>query len=177
MRFAQLVLTDDQLDLVAGALADAAKQEELNDDDLQQLGVLQEFMELARDEPHRFPITGKQAGSIRTAVRRAKGAAQPQSRKNKRKARQEKRIRTSKERRKFRKQIAESYNAAMEVQRRENEEIEQLHREIEERVAAQPKYRLLAGDGTILMDGIPAEFIVSVDTEESLLPKVIVPGG
>lgn len=163
-RFAQLVLTDDQLDLVASALRDATNNPDITFEQSQEVDDLRYFFETARDEPSKFPVTGKMAGSIRTAVRRAKGAAQPQSRKNRRKARQERRMRTSKERRKFRAVIAKSYNEAVERMRQEDEEARIAHEEMVARLEAQPKFNVFAADGRVLLAGIPEEMIRPAET-------------
>lgn len=175
MRFAQIVVTDEQAELISAALNDAAGNEDLHEDDAKQIGRLQLMFQDVTETPAKYPVTGKMAGTVRSIVRRAKGAAQPKPL-NTRKARQEQRMRTAKERRRLRRQIAGSYNAAVEIMEQEQLEAEAARKEAEERFAKQPKYRVLTGDGNVLLDLVPAEMVVNVETGENLLPKLIVPG-
>lgn len=180
MRFVQLLLTDEQAEWTAAALRDAEKDlkaqlDELGDDaemwmadDAAMLGRLSMLFQDAAEQPSKYPPTGKRAATVRTIVRRAKGAAQPQSRKNKRKSRQERRMRTAKERRRLRREVAESWNRAREIMEREAEEAREAYEALLARVADQPKYQVLDSAGNVVLDGIPAEFVRRVDDGASV---------
>jgi len=76
------------------------------------------------DRPQLFQLRSKDDVKriVRTARAALKGPAQPASGRNKRKARQERRMRTAKSRRKTRRVDAESYNEAQRIQTAELEE-------------------------------------------------------
>lgn len=118
------------------------------------------FFGTAAAEPARFPLSGRQASRIKSVVRKAKGPAQPLSRRNKRKARQEKRQGFHKRRRKDLKQFREQYNEAMAQLRKEQEEAEAAYLEIQERVAAEPKFDIVDGQGKLIMAGVPQSAII-----------------
>ncbi|MCZ2109394.1 MAG: DUF724 domain-containing protein [Dehalococcoidia bacterium] len=166
--------------MLIAAARDAVQSEEVHEDDILGWNQLIYFLEAVRDEPHKFRPTGKQAAGIRKVIARAKGTSQPQSRKNKRKARQERRMRTHKERRRFRKQIAESYNEARALQEQENAEMEAAFQELQERLEKQPKFRIMAADGSVLIAGVPLEMLQTEEgepvTPEAFKPQLYVPG-
>jgi hypothetical protein len=191
VRFVQLVLTEEHAQLAAEALAREIETGEAQRADMEALGFSPQTEDEAAEEaqlervqllladaaahPEKYPPTGKSAATVRTVVRRAKGAAQPKPL-NKRKQRQEKRTRTHKERRKYRRQIAESYNRSVAIYEAEAKEAEEYQAELAARVESQPKFRVVGADGQPVISGIPAEFIVNEETEENLLPKIILPG-
>lgn len=133
MRLVQLVLTDDQaLQLHAAAAFAAEHPEDSGADeaavrDLQQLSM---FFAAVADSPERFPVRAQSAKLKKLARHlRPKGPAQPQSRRNKRKARQEQRTSFHKKRRKERQTIAEEFNRAVALIEAERREIEALRAE------------------------------------------------
>lgn len=192
MRFVQLLLTEDQAELAAAACRDAeqALAAESGDEweaqtaagdpvsqsfyDAQQLGRLALLFRHASESPLQYPPTGKMATTVRSVVRRAKGAAQPKPL-NKRKQRQERRMRTHKERRRFQKEITASYNAAREQMEAERLEAEQYWHEFQERIEKQAKFKVVTADGRTVVEGVPAEFVIVEETGENLLPKVVLP--
>lgn len=179
MRFVQLLLSDEQAELVAAACLDAerkliAEEGEPAAEDAKQLGRLALLFQDAAESPLKYPPTGKTASTVRTVIRRAKGAAQPKPL-NKRKQRQERRMRTAKERRQLRKVITKGYNEARERLEAERLEAEEYEREFQERIAKQRRYKVVNAYGDAVVEGVPAEFVLDEETGENLLPKVIVP--
>lgn len=181
MRFVQLLLTDEQAELVAAACLDAERtviadegEESPAAEDAKQLGRLALLFQDAAERPAKYTPTGKLAATVRSVHRRAKGAAQPKPL-NKRKQRQERRIRTAKERREMRRLFTQGYNEARERLEAERIEAESAQRELEERLEKQRKFKVVTADGDLIIAGVPAEFVVDEETGESLLPKVIVP--
>lgn len=178
MQPVQIVLTDD-LALKArlaidNILADenyVLKEEE--EADYQRLAVA---LGQVAANPSAFPVTGKLAPSIRRVVRVAKGAAQPQSRRNKRKVRQQNRQGYAKWRRRERRRLVEEYNRAREIYEAEAREAEEAWAEIEARLEKQPKYSVVTLDGQTLVGEIPAEFIRKEDGSPAF-PQLIVVGG
>jgi transcription elongation GreA/GreB family factor len=185
----QLLLTDEQAELAAAALLDAEEQlkEDVNDlpeltsedvafkesrlAEIQQVGRLFLLFQDASERPAKYPPTGKMASSVRTIVRRAKGASQPNTRRNRRKARQAERRAYRKFTRLHRREIAEQYNAAVEQMEKEQAEYEAAQRELEERIADQPTFTIRDGWGNDVMVGVPAEFILDAEGRPVLLEK------
>jgi hypothetical protein len=173
VQFVQLVLTDDQALLVRFALDQIINDPErfvMEDEERADYERLAVFFGTAAAEPSRFPPTGAQASRVKSIVRRAKGPAQQLSRAKKRSQGQQKRDR------KARREMVEAYNAAFERMEAERAEMEQLQTELEARIENQPKFRVLTAGGQVLLDGVPAEFVVNAETGETLAPKIIVPG-
>jgi len=77
--------------------------------------------------PERFPLSGRLAKAIKTAKRSAKGPAQHQSRRNRRKARQEKRQGFAKRRRAEKRENVAAHNAARESVERDMAEMEEAY--------------------------------------------------
>lgn len=178
--FSQIVLTGDQIEMLIAAARDAVQSDAVHEDDVLGWNELIYFLEAVRDEPLKFRPTGRQEALIRKVVARAKGTSRTPSRKNKRKARQERRMRTHKERRRFRKQIAESYNEARALQEQENAEAEAAFKALQERLEKQPKFRIMAADGSVLIAGVPLEMLQTDEgepvTPDAFKPQLIVPG-
>lgn len=91
--------------------------------------ALAAFFQDVADEPLKYRPTGKAATSVRKIVRGLKGPAQPQSRRNKRKARQEKRMGAAKRRRREQAQLTAEFNAARERIEKDMAEMEEAYRE------------------------------------------------
>lgn len=138
------------------------------------------FFGRAAVDPGHFPLTGKSAARIKSIVRKAKGPAQPQSRRNKRKARQERRQSAQKRRRADNKLYREEYNEAMAKIRQDQEEAEAAMQEIQERIANEPKFAIYDGVGNLIMSEIPESAIRPWNDTESpengTESKVILPG-
>lgn len=141
-------------------------------DEFQRLAV---FLGQVATSPEAFPPQGKNATRIRGIVRRAKGPAQPQSRKNKRKERQERRQGAAKRRRQERREFTAAYNEALAKVEADMREAEEAQRALEERIAKQPKFTIKAVDGRVILTDIPAEAILREDGEPAF-PTIIVPG-
>lgn len=131
--------------------------------DFQRLAV---FLGEAAANPAAFPVTGEMATRVRSIVRRAKGPAQPQGRKNRRKLRQEKRQGFAKRRRAERRGMTEAYNAALTQYEAETEEAREAQAALEARIASQPKYNVVAENGQVILAEIPAEFIKPVEADQ-----------
>ena len=116
-------------------------------------------------DPSRFPLSPRQASRIKSVVKKARGPAQPQSRRNKRKARQERRIAFAKQRRKQNREFREQYNEAMAQLRKEQEEMEQAYAEVQARIEAEPKFDIFDGVGNLIMSGVPESAIRSQETD------------
>jgi hypothetical protein len=121
------------------------------------------FFGTAAVDPARFPLSPRQAARLKSIVKRAKGPVQPQSRRNKRKARQERRQSFHKRRRQERKQFTEQYNAAYAEMLKEQEEMEKAYAEIQARVANETKFDIVDGQGNLIMAGVPQSAIVMQD--------------
>lgn len=117
------------------------------------------FFGTAAVDPSRFPLSPRQASRIKSVVKKARGPAQPQSRRNKRKARQERRIAFAKQRRKDRREFAAAYNEAMRKMAEEQEEMEKAYAEVQARIEAEPKFAVYDGVGNLIMSGIPESAI------------------
>lgn len=181
MRFVQILLTTEQAELAAAACRDAEADLVASEgpgtpaaEDAKLIGRLGMLLQDAAENPVKYTPTGRGAATVRSIVRRASGPARPKPL-NKRKRRQEERQRTSKERRKFRKVIADSYNEARTRMEAEKAEAEAAQAAFEERIAKQERYSVVNADGETLVGGVPAEFIVNDADGTNLLPKVIVP--
>lgn len=182
MRPVQIVLTDD-LALKARLAIDNILADdnyvltEEEEADYKRLAVA--FGQVAAN-PSAFPVTGKMAPTIRRLTRAARraaspGVAQPQSRRNKRKARQEKRQGYAKWRRRERRALVEQFNRARELYEAEAREAEALWAKEQERLDKQQKFNVIGPDGKILVAEVPAEKIVRLDGEPAF-PKLVVVG-
>jgi hypothetical protein len=193
VRFVQLLLTAEQAELVAAALRDteaAIREEGTNEETTSEevannervgeaaraVGRLSLLFADAAENPSKYPPQGKLASTVRDITRRAKGAAQPEGRKNKRKARQERRIATAKERRRYRREMAEGFNKAREIMEQEAAEAAEFQAEIEARISDQPKYNVVDAYGNLIVAGVPAEF-VKTEEGESAFPAAHRVGG
>lgn len=124
--------------------------------DFERLAV---FLGAAAAQPSRFRPQGKNASRVRSIVRKAKGPAQPQSRRNKRKARQAERQRFAKFRRAQRREMVAAYNAAVEAMEADRAEAEAYMREIEEQIKGQPRVDIVDPTGQQILGGVPISFI------------------
>lgn len=178
MRPVEIVLTDEQALMARLALDSLVSDDNyvMSEEETAEFERLSAFLGIVAEYPHKFPVTGKQAASVRSAVRRVRGAAQPQSRKNKRKARQERRQRYSKWRRRERKALAEQFNQAREIYEAEAKEVEAYWDELEQRIEKQAKFNIVTANGDTLVAGVPAEFIRKDDGTPAF-PQLIVLGG
>jgi len=140
------------------------------------------FFGSAAVDPARFPLSPRQASRLKSIVKKTRGPSQPQTRRNKRKARQERRIATAKLRRKNNREFREQYNEAMAQLRKEQEEMEAAYREVEARVAAEPKFDIVDGAGNLIMSGVPESALRPMDAPEQSAgelvgaPGIILPG-
>lgn len=162
MQFVQVVLTDDQALLARAALDLILNDPEryvMTDEERADYERLAVFLGHVAQNPSEFPVTGKMATSVRKAVRRIAGPAQPQSRRRKRSQGQQKRDR------KARRELVAAYNEAVARMEAERQEAEEAHRELLERIEPQPKYRVVSAGGEVILDGVPAEFIQPVDED------------
>lgn len=177
MQPVQIALTDDLALKARLALDHLLADEEhvqLTDEeraDFERLAVI--FGQVAT-HPEQFKPTGRLAARIKKVGRRVQGPAQPQSHRNKRKARQERRQRYHKWRRRERKALAEMHNRAMEQYERERQEMEAFYRAVEERIASQPKFQIKDIHGNIVLSDIPAEAILNAEGEPAFPQSKIV---
>ncbi len=141
MHYVQIVLTDDLAQLFREGLSNIAVDPEADPNRAAQLQVAEGFLDNVIANPSAFPVTGAMANSIKARLRKLSGPAQPQSRRNRRKARQERRMRTAKARRQERRELAAAYNEAAARVWADMEEAERVHAER----AAQREY-LVAED-------------------------------
>lgn len=156
----------------------------MTDEERQQYERLAVFFGTAAVDPSRFPLSPKQASRLKSIVKKAKGSSQPQSRRNRRKVRQERRQGYHKQRRKDLREFKEQYNAAMAQLRKDAEEAEAAHAEAMARYENEPKFDVYDGVGNLIMAGVPKSAIVLQDVEgvETELPEkakaahVILPG-
>jgi hypothetical protein len=177
VRLVQLVLTVDQCEMINGAMRDAANSPDVTMEESQRIYDLGYIFQAASEQPSKFPITGKKAASLARALRLGKGPAQPQSRKNKRKARQEARQGWSKKRRKLRAANAKAYNEAVAIQEAEMAEMEAAYAEQQAKLEKEPKFDVFAMDGTRILSGIPESMVrpvedAPVDPSSGLAEKV-----
>lgn len=114
MPYVQVVLTDGHVRLLREGVGNLVVDPEGEPDRAAEVYVLESFLDTVTEHPESFPVTGKMATSIKHRLRLLKGPAQPQSRRNKRKARQERRMSTAKRRRREKRELAAAYNEAQE---------------------------------------------------------------
>ena len=147
----------------------------MEDEERAEYERLATFMGQVYTNPEAFPVMGESATKIRSIVRKAKGAAQPQSRRNKRKARQEQRQSRQKFLRQHRREFAQAYNEAREKMEAEMREAEEVMRAAEERIATQPKFQIKNVNGQVVLTDVPAEAILNAEGEPAF-PQIILPG-
>lgn len=179
MQFVETLITDDQalkIRLALDLILQDPDRYVMTDEERDEYQRLAVFYGVVATDPSRFAPTGKNAQTVKSIVRRVKGPAQPQSRRNRRKMRQERRRAHQKLMRSQRREFAEQYNAAMQTLRSEAEEAGRAAAEVEERFAAEPKVMVLAADGTPVMRGIPASMVVPEPESLDEAPKIILPG-
>jgi len=178
-RVTQIGLRQTHLLILVNSLQDSTDAEdfaELDEEAREAVLDLKMFLETVLNNPTAFPPTGELARSIRKATALAKGTSKPPSRKNKRKARQEKRQGWNKQRRKLRAANVAAYNEAVKRTEADREEAEAAWAEQAERLAAEPKFDVFAQDGSILMGSVPESMIRPVPvTEEASPPEIILP--
>jgi hypothetical protein len=144
VQFAQVLLSDEQALMTRLALdliLNDPERYEMTDDERAAYERLAVFFGHIAADPSRFAPTGERAKTVKSLVRRAKGAAQPQSRrKPKRSQGQQKRDRAA------RRLSVEAWNKA----------VEQYHRELEEAEAYQREQEIAAQTQVILPSGVQA---------------------
>jgi hypothetical protein len=179
----QIVLTDDQALQVSQALSLAIENsfpEQLGGEEGEQaLKQLSVFFGLVAANPERFPVSGRLAKALKTAKRSAlKGPAQPQSRRNKRKARQEKRRSFHKRRRKEQAETVAAHNAAQEALERDLAEMEETYQEQMARLTELSEKNNLTVEELrelLSLSGAPPAIMAAVEKLDSK-PRLIVPG-
>lgn len=165
MQLVQLVLTDDQA-LLNRQLIDLALSNSTEDQlgeaeaDAQRLAV---FFGAVAAQPEQFPVTGRMAAQLKTLQRKAKGPAQTETKRNKRKARQLKRQSFSKRRRAERAEYTAAYNVAREAMAAEAVEMEEAHAELRARLDAEPKFNITDVQGNVILAGVPSSMVVALD--------------
>jgi hypothetical protein len=116
---------------------------------------------------------------MKTVVRRKfeppKGPAQPASRRNKRKARQDARQGGHKRRRKERREMAEQYNAAREIVERDMAEAAEVQAETVARLETEPKFDITDAFGNVMVSGVPESLIRPQPVEELTPSDIYVP--
>lgn len=133
MQYVQLVLTDSQVTLLAGASQNAMLDAD-NEQEKAQLAALTDFLYAVEANPAAFPVkTQEMARSIKKSVARIKGPAQPET--NKRKRTQERKQSFQKRTRAEKKEVVALFNAAREAAERA--------REIEEAQEQRARYESL----------------------------------
>jgi hypothetical protein len=179
MRPVEILLTDD-LALKARFAIDSILADDnyvMTDEEEADFKRLAVFLGQVATNPAQFKPQGKNALRVRSIVRSMRGAAQPQSRKNKRKIRQHNRQGYAKWRRRERKRLVEEFNRARELYEQDAREAAEYWAEVEERVAKQTQYDVVTLDGQTVLAGIPAEFIRLTESGEPAFPQLIVVGG
>lgn len=173
MRIVQVGLTEDQAKLLLGAAqiaVDRAEDYSINPAEVEEFKRLEMFLTAVMLNPEAFPATGRLAKTVKTLTRRAKGPAQPQSRRNRRKARQEQRQSFAKRRRQERKALAAAYNEARERTEAEMSEAEAAFQELRARIEAEPKFDIIGPNGEPILAGVPESFIRPVEVEQPEVP-------
>jgi hypothetical protein len=138
--------------------------------------------------PSAFTPTGDRATKVKTLLRGMK-VAQPTTRANKRKARQDKRIATQKARRADRQYAVAEHNRVRELMEAEAQEAAEARAELEAKLSLEPRVDVLTVDGNVLVAGVPVSMLRPVEPEQSgevltdyadpnrsPLAKVILPG-
>lgn len=185
MQFVELVVSDEQALMTRAAIDLVLSDPEryvMTDEERADYERLAVFFGTAAIEPYKFPLSGRQAARIKSVIRKAKGPAQPQSRRNKRKARQARRIGFAKQRRKDNREFKDAYNEAMAKLRAEEAEAEQAHEEIAARTANEPKFDIVDGAGQLIMSDVPASALKPqlprpVANDGPTTPGIVLPPG
>lgn len=173
MRFVQPLLTDEQSLLTSLAIKLILEDEErfvLSEDERAQYEKLATFFGIVAQRPTQFAPTGQNASTVKSIVKRAKGPAQPQTRRNARKARQLRRRAHQKLMRKQRREVAEQWNAAVEQYEQERAEAEAQAQELVERLDAEPKLMLTDAFGNVVMTDIPESLVKPMPVEPDAQP-------
>jgi hypothetical protein len=164
LRFVQVLLTDEQADLVAAALVDAAKSldpsgEEIGPagEDAAAVGRLALLFRDASNNPLKYKPSPA-SDVVRSIVKAAK-VPQPQSR-SKRRAGRHQRRRALRHAFRRDREFIDGYNKAQALQEKEQAEYDAMVAEVTERTADQPKYTITDSFGNELLSGIPAEFVL-----------------
>lgn len=185
MQFVQMLITDEQALKIRLAIDLVLQDPErfvMTDDERTEYERLAVFFGHAGVNPSAFSPTGEMAQTVKTLVRRAKGPAQPQSRRNRRKLRQERRRGWQKLQRKQRREMAEQLNAAMERLLKDQEEAEAAAQELQAKYEADRKFDLYDGFGNLIMSGIPESALrdhvepAPDGPSDDSKPKIIMPG-
>jgi hypothetical protein len=190
VQFAQIVISDEQAAQVAQLIDHNIQHAEefglVFDEEGEQEGLerLAVFFAAVAGNPQHFPVTGRMATKIKTAVRRsaADGAklgndGVPEGvpvATSPRKERQERRMRTSKARRSMRREQAESFNQAREIMEAEQLEAQQAHEELLAELEGQPTFDIIGPDGQPILQGVPESFIRPTGSDELVTGNQIV---
>ncbi|MDE2103114.1 MAG: hypothetical protein KGL39_38065 [Patescibacteria group bacterium] len=179
MQFVQTLITDEQALKVRLAIDLVLQDPErfvMTDEERTEYERLAVFYGHAASNPAAFSPTGEMAQTVKKLVRSAKGPAQPSSRRNRRKRRQERRTSWRKRERMHRRETAEQFNAAMEALRRDAEEAEAAAQEAQTRYESEAKFDILGPDGqTVMLRGVPESAIRAMSLSGDG-PKIILPG-
>lgn len=167
-QFVHPLLTDDQALMAATAIRLILEDEEkyvFTDEERDQFTRLAGFFGLLAEHPSQFPPKGAMVSTVKRITRRAKGAAQPQSRstrKAKRSQGRQKRDRAAR-----REQVAQ-YNASLAAYEKDMRDAEEAHRELEEQLSSEPRVQVIDVNGRVIMSEIPASMVVPMDEEKSI---------
>lgn len=181
-RLVQIVLTDDQCETINAAMRDASNSEDITLEESKTIYDLGYLFLQASEDPSRFPLTGKKSATLSRKLRRVKGPAQPVSRKNKRKARQEKRQGWNKARRRMLAKNVAAYNEAVAIYAAERAEMDVALAEQQVKLDAERKFDVFTVTGERIVSGIPESMIrlseVDKDVDsiaEDATPEIILP--
>lgn len=169
--FAQIVISADQARMLHFAVESILQDEDyvMTEPEAEEFKRLAVFLSAVHGYPNHFPVTGQMAAKIKRAKRQFKVPV-PQTRRNKRKARQEARTSYRKRSRIARREEVEAFNLAQQTQEQEAQEAAEFYAELNERLEKQPKFNIVDPHGKPVVEAIPAEFIVAEDGSTPLLP-------
>lgn len=185
MQFVQLLLTDDQaskLKVAVDLILEDPERYVMTEEETEDYQRLSVYFTAVAGSPAHFAPSGEMAKSVKRIMRRAKGPAKPQSRRNKRKERQAARQGGAKRRRAERREAAEQYNAALAEVMEQQAKAEAEQAELMARLEAEPKFQIVNAAGQVMFDGIPESMIrpveapVRVEPRSFEKPQIILPG-
>lgn len=179
MQFIQTLVTDEQalqIRLAIDMVLQTPDRFVLSDEERTEYERLAVFWGHAASNPSAFSPTGEMAQRVKSIVRRAKGPAQPKSRRNKRKERQARRQSYQKMRRAQRREYNALFNNAMESLHADQVEMEQIAQERVKQYESEPKFEIRGPDGSIVMAGVPASAIIAMTEGGEDKPHIIMPG-
>jgi hypothetical protein len=177
VQFAQILLSDEQALMTRLALdliLNDPERYQMTDEERADYERLAVFFGTVAAEPSRFAPTGERARTVKSIVRRAKGPAQPASRRKPRSQGQQKRDRAA------RREAVEMFNAAREAYLKDQQDLEEYMREQQERYESARKWDIYNDAGQLVLAGVPeyALRLPSGETAEELAeaPKIVLPG-